>query len=242
MPAVPAAAPLPVPVVTQAMAATARLPLKSPLGAALLSWLWPGLGSCYAGRIGCGLAQAIFIPVVYFALLLIAAFTVDPLPLIVTTRDRASSGPRRGERRARGKRREGERAGYGAGSTGRRLCAIAIRITTAGRFTSAATASPLQVPPGAATVCEYAARQCGDKLTAHVAADYRHRRKRARGGGDDLEFIRIDPNRRGALRGGGAVGSRTARRVGAAMARGATGLRCRALVLQFAEPGRHHRS
>lgn len=77
------AVPAPAPVVTVAMAATARLSLKSPLGAALMSWMWPGLGCCYVGRIGCGLAQAIFIPVVYFALVGIAAFTVDPLPLIV---------------------------------------------------------------------------------------------------------------------------------------------------------------
>ncbi len=47
-PVASAAPVVPVATVTQAMAATARLPLKSPLGAALLSWMWPGLGHCYA--------------------------------------------------------------------------------------------------------------------------------------------------------------------------------------------------
>ena len=81
-PAVPAPAPptTSVPAVTLALAAQARLPLKSPLGAALLSWLWPGLGHCYAGRVGVGVALIIFGPVIYYVLLIIAAF--DP-PLII---------------------------------------------------------------------------------------------------------------------------------------------------------------
>ncbi len=70
-----------VPTVTLALAAQARLPLKSPLGAALLSWLWPGLGHCYAGRVGVGVALIIFGPVIYYALLIIAAF--DPVLIIL---------------------------------------------------------------------------------------------------------------------------------------------------------------
>ena len=81
-PVASAAPVVPVATVTQAMAATARLPLKSPLGAALLSWMWPGLGHCYAGRVGVGVALAVFVPVLDFLLILIAAFTVEPLPLI----------------------------------------------------------------------------------------------------------------------------------------------------------------
>jgi len=73
----------PAPVVTQAMAAAARLPLKSPVGAALLGWLWPGLGHLYAGRPGSGAALIVVGPLIYYPLLLIAAFTLDPLPLIV---------------------------------------------------------------------------------------------------------------------------------------------------------------
>jgi TM2 domain-containing membrane protein YozV len=80
LPAVPVAAS--VPAVTWAMAQAARLPLKSPLGAALLSWLWPGLGHLYAGRAGSGVALLVVAPIVYYLLLLIAAFTLDPLPLI----------------------------------------------------------------------------------------------------------------------------------------------------------------
>lgn len=53
------------PTVTQAMAQTARLPLKSPFTAGALSWLWPGLGCCYVGLFGRGFAQAILIPLLY---------------------------------------------------------------------------------------------------------------------------------------------------------------------------------
>lgn len=70
-PAVPIAS-TPAPVVTQAMAATARLPLKSPFTAGALSWLWPGLGCCYVGMIGRGFAQAIFIPMICAAAMYLA--------------------------------------------------------------------------------------------------------------------------------------------------------------------------
>lgn len=68
-PAVPAAL---MPTVTQAAAAMARLPLKSPGLAGLLSAIWPGAGQLYSGR-AVGLAQMIFIPCGY-AVLLFAAF------------------------------------------------------------------------------------------------------------------------------------------------------------------------
>jgi TM2 domain-containing membrane protein YozV len=68
----------PAPVVTRALAAQARLPLKSPLAAGALSWLWPGLGQMYVGMIGRGFAQAIFIPlactVVMYLAFIAAAF------------------------------------------------------------------------------------------------------------------------------------------------------------------------
>lgn len=72
-PAVPAA--LPVPVVTQAMASTARLPLKSPGLAGLLSALWPGVGQLYSGR-AVGLAQIVFVPCGYAVLISLAFFSL----------------------------------------------------------------------------------------------------------------------------------------------------------------------
>ena len=72
-PAVPAAAPAPV--VTLALAATARLPLKSPGLAGLLSALWPGAGQLYTGR-AVGLAQMIFVPCGYGVLISLAFFSL----------------------------------------------------------------------------------------------------------------------------------------------------------------------
>ena len=58
---------------TLALAATARLPLKSPGLAGLLSALWPGAGQLYTGR-AVGLAQMIFVPCGYGVLLISLAF------------------------------------------------------------------------------------------------------------------------------------------------------------------------
>jgi hypothetical protein len=46
------------------------------------SWLWPGLGHLYAGRPGSGVALVVVGPLIYYTLILIAAFALDPLPLI----------------------------------------------------------------------------------------------------------------------------------------------------------------
>jgi hypothetical protein len=73
-PAASVAAPV-VPAVTLAMAATARLPFKSPGLAGLLSAMWPGVGQLYTGR-AVGLAQMIFIPCGYEVLISLAFFAL----------------------------------------------------------------------------------------------------------------------------------------------------------------------
>jgi hypothetical protein len=72
-PAVPV--PASVPVVTQAMAATARRPMLSPGLAGLMSAIWPGAGQLYSGR-AVGLVQMIFVPLAYAALLFAAFFSL----------------------------------------------------------------------------------------------------------------------------------------------------------------------
>lgn len=75
VPIIIAAPAAPRPIVTQAMAATARLPLKSPGLAGLLSALWPGVGQLYTGR-AVGLAQMIFVPCGYAVLISLAFFSL----------------------------------------------------------------------------------------------------------------------------------------------------------------------
>jgi hypothetical protein len=74
-PVASAAPVVPAVTVTQAMAAAARLPLRSPFIAGLLSALWPGAGQLYTGR-AVGLAQMICVPCGYAALLFAAFFSL----------------------------------------------------------------------------------------------------------------------------------------------------------------------
>ena len=125
----PAAPVAMVPTITRTMAAAARLPLKSPGLAGLLSAVWPGVGQLYTGR-AVGLAQMIFVPCGYAVLISLAFFSLAlgefliALLLVLATlwvwmkvvedaaRARKGSTPRGRTR----ERREG--------GTGRWLCAI----------------------------------------------------------------------------------------------------------------------